>query len=71
MKRKVFLLAVFALATGAGVYYSYQYNGQPANDLVRLNVEALAADETSGVGCMLRGCVDCPFTNEKVKYVFF
>lgn len=71
MKKRIFLLAMFALVGGASFYYAQRQSKQPVSDLVQMNVEALAAGE-GGVSahCIMQGCLDCPYSYEKVKYVF-
>ena len=70
MKKRIFLLAMLALIGGASFYYA-QRQSKPVSNLVQMNVEALAAGE-GGVSahCIMQGCLDCPYSYEKVKYVF-
>lgn len=71
MKRNV-LTGLIVICVCGGVFLSLKNQRKPekVNGLLLENIEALAADEESDdILCVGSGCVLCPTTNVKVKYV--
>ena len=70
MRHKILFMA--ALAAAAAIAFAYHSRAeQPASDEVMLrNIEALADDEDdSHIHCAGIGCLDCPESATKVKYL--
>lgn len=71
MKKKVVALcaAMFVCTLFVASLYSSQSNHKE-NELLLMNVEALATEETELPGeCMGLGSLDCPWYSIKVKYI--
>lgn len=71
MKTKLkFLSMVSGLLAICTMGYFQQRNTTPTNELLLLNIEAIAAGESSNVDCWAIGSVDCPIHHNNVLYVW-
>ncbi len=71
--KKIVLKMVVAIVVAFGVVLgiSNTQKSQQTNDLLKENIEALASGETTDkIICMGVGCVDCPFSSDKVEFYF-
>lgn len=70
MKKKKLCVILFVVLVSAFLYANSYIVKEDASDLVKENIEALAMEESdSDVMCEGTGCVDCPISDERVKYV--
>ena len=70
MKHRFFFMAALVAAAAIAFVYHLRADQQQATDEVMLrNIEALADGEYDNVRCLGIGCLDCPKSAEKVKYV--
>ena len=70
MKKRFFFMATLVAAAAIAFVHHSRTNQQPVSDEVMLrNIEALADDEYDNVHCLGTGCLDCPISEKKVKYV--
>lgn len=70
MKKALYFLSVLVLLV---VTFNFTIVNKRINNVSCLalqNIEALSYAETIGQHCFLDGSLDCPFSNEKVKYVY-
>ena len=71
MKHRFFFMAALVAAAAIAFVYHLRADQQQATDEVMLrNIEALADNEYDNVRCLGTGCLDCPKSEKKVKYVF-
>lgn len=72
MKKIAFKMVVaMVVAVGVVLGVSNTQKSQQTSDLLKENVEALASDETTDkIICVGVGCVDCPFSSDKVELYF-
>ena len=71
MRHKILFMAALAAAAAIAFVCHSRADQQPASDEIMLrNIEALADDEDdSHVYCAGVGCLDCPKSTTKVKYI--
>ena len=71
MKKRFFFMATLVAAAAIAFVHHSRANQQLVSDEVMLrNIEALASDEDdSKLYCIGIGCLDCPKSEKKVKYV--
>ena len=71
MKHKILFMAALAAAAAIAFICHSRADQQPASDEIMLrNIEALADDEDdSYIRCAGVGCLDCPISEQKVKYI--
>lgn len=71
MKRRLkFLSVLSAVIAICAMGYFQQRNKVSSNELLLLNIEAIAAGESSNIDCWGVGCVDCPISRDNVLYVW-
>ena len=71
MKKRFFFMAILVAAAAIAFICHSRADQQQITDEVMLrNIEALASDEDdSKLYCIGIGCLDCPKSEKKVKYV--
>ncbi len=65
-EKKFCFIAAVVIAVGSKSFISNEVR----DDISLMNIEALSMPEHNKVICMDVGCVDCPATQSKVKYVY-
>lgn len=65
-KLKIISAIIFICVLG----YLQQKQKATQNDILLLNVEALAQNEGSNARCAGRGSVNCPINNDKVYFIY-
>lgn len=72
MKRRLKFLSVLSVVVAiCAMGYFQQRNKVSPNELLLLNIEAMAAGESSNIDCWGgAGSVDCPISRDKVLYVW-
>ena len=68
MKKRVIVIGLFAVCAFTA-FHGFK-SGKKSNDLLLMNIEALAYGESDlPIDCAGTGSVDCPRTQIKVQYV--
>jgi hypothetical protein len=70
MKKIIYSIAILTVFCTTCNFTLVQKQASNLSSLELQNIEALSYAESDGQRCFLDGSLDCPFSKEKVKYVF-